>query len=96
MTSSVQNEAIRLLAELWRLSPDIRLGQLLAHLGFMGEVHLEKGLGYIDDDELIAVMYRHKAELEARLPSAANMSPEPSALSVSGSSTLPQSPAAEI
>ena len=79
MTSVAQNEALRLLAELWSLSPDVRLGQLLAHLGFLGEVHLEKGLGYIDDDELIAVMYRHKVELESRLQRAPNQSLQPTA-----------------
>jgi len=35
----------------------------MAHLGFLGECHIDQGLGYIDDVELIAVMYRHKAEL---------------------------------
>ena len=43
------------------------IGTVMAHLGFLGEVHLAKGLGDIDDDELIAVLYRHKAELTARL-----------------------------
>jgi hypothetical protein len=31
----------------------------MAHLGFLAEVHLGKGLGYIEDDELVAVLYRH-------------------------------------
>lgn len=98
MTPVIQNDALSVLAELWSLSPDVRLGQLLAHLGFLGEVHLDKGLGYIEDDELIAVMYRHKAELEARLAGAPNESLQPTGapLSVSGSSTLPEpAPAAE-
>ena len=98
MTSVVQNDALSLLAELWRLSPDVRLGQLVAHLGFLGEVHVDKGLGYIEDDELIAVMYRHKAELEARLQGAPGQPLQAigAALSVSGSSTLPEvAPAAE-
>ena len=67
MTSDLQREALAVLTEVWTLSPDVRLGQLLAHLGFLGEVHLGKGLGDIDDDELIAVLYRHRAELVARL-----------------------------
>jgi hypothetical protein len=66
MTPNVQREAIALLAEVWALSPDVRLGQLLSHLGFLGEVHIGKGLGYIDDDELLAILYRHRAELQAR------------------------------
>lgn len=67
MTPATQREALALLAELWSLSPDVRLGQLFSHLGFLGESHIGRGLGYIDDDELIAVMYRHKAELLTRL-----------------------------
>ena len=55
-----------LLAGVWALSPDVRLGQLMAHLGFLGEAHFGQGLGYIDDDELMAVLQRHKAELAAR------------------------------
>jgi hypothetical protein len=67
-----QRQAIALLSEVWSLSPDVRLGQLMAHLGFLGEGHLDRGLGYIEDDELIAVMYRHKSELLARLSEAPN------------------------
>ena len=56
-----------MLGEVWSLAPDIPLGQLLAHLGFLGEVHLDRSLGYIDDDELLSIFYRHRAELHARL-----------------------------
>jgi hypothetical protein len=81
---------LALLAEVWALSPDVRLGQLFAHLGFLGEAHLGRGLGYIDDDELIAIMYRHRAELLARLQGTPEQTPQPAGplTSVSGSSTL--------
>lgn len=69
--TDVQREALAVLAEVWALSPDVRLGQLMAHLGFLGEAHLGKGLGYIEDDELIAVLHRHRTELEARLEGTA-------------------------
>jgi hypothetical protein len=90
MTSEMQREAVAALAEVWSLSPDVRLGQLFAHLGFLGEAHLGRGLGYIEDDELLAILYRHKAELLARLEGAASRSLERpgSASSVSGSPTL--------
>ena len=68
MTPENQREALKLLAEVWALAPDVRLGQLMAHLGFLGEVHLNRGLGYIDDDELMSVMDRHLDELKARAP----------------------------
>ena len=44
MTPELQREALAVLAEVWSLSPDARLGQLLAHLGLLGEAHLGKGL----------------------------------------------------
>src|SRR5262245_35287563 len=65
--TDLQREALAVLSEVWSLSPDVRFGQLLAHLGLLGEVHLDKGLGYIEDEELIAVLHRHRAELEGFL-----------------------------
>src|SRR5437588_5028406 len=90
MTPDLQHEALAVLNEVWALSPDIRLGQLFAHLGFLGEAHVGRGLGYIDDDELVAVMYRHRAELLARSQGVPDQMPQLSgvAMSVSGSSTL--------
>jgi hypothetical protein len=70
----MQREAAAALAEVWSLSPDVRLGQLLAHLGFLGEAHLGRGLGYIDDDEFLAILYRHRVELMARLKGTLNPS----------------------
>ncbi len=40
MIPDVQREALAALAEVWALSPDVRLGQLFAHLGFLGQAHL--------------------------------------------------------
>jgi hypothetical protein len=83
MTTDLQREALAVLAEVWPLSPDVRLGQLMAHLGFLGEAHLGRGLGYIDDDELLSVLYRHRAELLARSPTPPS---HPAPLSPAGSS----------
>jgi hypothetical protein len=99
MTSDMQREAVAALAEVWSLSPDIRLGKLLAHLGLLDEAHLGRRLGYIDDDELLAILYRPTAELMERLEGAPNFSPHRigAATSVSGSPTLlAAAPAAEI
>lgn len=87
MTPELQREALTALGELLALAPDIRLGQLFAHLGFLGEVHLGHGLGYLDDDEMLAIMYRHRAELTARLQGLSDQIPLPTsaAISVSGS-----------
>ncbi|HET6880486.1 MAG TPA: hypothetical protein VFI31_10045 [Pirellulales bacterium] len=90
MTSDLQHQAISMLAELWSLSPDVRLGQLLAHLGFLGEIHVGRGLGYIDDDELMAVMSRHLQELVVRQHGAEDERQDSGpTISVSGSSLPP-------
>lgn len=78
MNSDLQREALAILAEVWALSPDVRLGQLLAHLGFLSEAHFGQGLGYIEDDELINVLNLHKAELLARLSARAESICQPS------------------
>ena len=57
-----------MLAELCDLSPDVRLGQLLSHLGFLGEEQTGRSLWDIEDEQLLAVLYHHKAELAARTP----------------------------
>ena len=91
--TDMQSEALAVLTEVWELSPDVRLGQLMAHLGFLGDAHLGKGLGYIEDDELIAVLYRHRAELKTRLEGRPNeaLQPAGATVSVSGSSTVAES-----
>jgi hypothetical protein len=97
--SDLQREALAVLAEVWALSPDVRLGQLMAHLGFLGDAHVGKGLGYIEDDELLAILYRHRAELKARVGGSPNQTlpPAGNGTSVSGSSTLPEeASAAEV
>jgi hypothetical protein len=90
MIPDTQREALAVLAEVCAMSPDVRLGQLLSHLGFLGEVHVGKSLGYIDDDELLAVLYRHRADLTARqqIPSAMPISTGKD-VSVSGSPLRP-------
>jgi hypothetical protein len=92
----MQREALEVLAEVWALAPDVRLGQLMAHLGFLGEAHVGKGLGYIEDDELIAILYRHRAELKTRSEGTPKqvLQPAGAATSVSGSSTLPEATSA--
>jgi hypothetical protein len=48
------------------LAPEIRLGLLFAHLGFLGEDQTGRSLGNIDDEELLEVLYHHRGELIAR------------------------------
>jgi hypothetical protein len=72
-----QKESLALLAELCELSPEVRLGQLLAHLGFLGEDETGRTLWDIDDEQLLAVLYRHRAELVARFPAGQKAVPVP-------------------
>lgn len=88
MTPAVQQEALTLLAEVWRLAPEVRLAQLMAHLGFLGEVHVGKGLGDLDDDELIAIMDRHRGELVSRLQGLPALPSQSPSVSVCGSPTV--------
>jgi len=99
MIPPTQREALSVLAEVVDLSPDIRLGQLFAHLGFLGEDQTGRSLGNIDDEELLAVLYHHRGELAARQKYAPNQSLQPpgAAPSVSpGSKSLEAAPAAEL
>jgi hypothetical protein len=73
MISTTQSEALSVLAEVVDLSPDIRLGQLLAHLGFLGEDQTGRTLSNLSDEDLLAVLYHHRSELAAR---AANVPTE--------------------
>ena len=68
MIPPTQREALAILAEVCDLSPDVRLGQLFAHLGFLGEDQTGRSLCDIDDEQLLAVLYHHRAELAARQP----------------------------
>jgi hypothetical protein len=89
--TDMQRETLEVLAEVWALSPDVRLGELLAHLDLLGETHVGKGLGYIEDDELTAILRRHRAELRPRLEGTLEhaLQPTGAATLASRSSTLP-------
>lgn len=72
MTADVRQEALTTLAEVAALAPEVRLGQLMAHLGFLGEDQVERSLWDVEDDELLAVLRRHRSELLARLQPTPN------------------------
>lgn len=68
--TATQRQALALLTELVELAPDIRLGQLLAHLGFLGEDECGRTLWDVEDEELVAVLERHRGELRGRAAAA--------------------------
>lgn len=62
-TTTTRQEATEILTELVERSPQIRLGQLLAHLGFLGQDRTGHDLWEIDDEEFLAVLAHHREEL---------------------------------
>jgi hypothetical protein len=60
---------LRRVDELRALAPDLRLGQLMAILGELGEDETGRGLWDLDDDELAAAMERFANDLRRRASS---------------------------
>jgi hypothetical protein len=78
MMPTTRTQALAVLAEVCDLSPDVRLGQLLAHLGFLGEDQTGRSLWDIDDEELLTVLRHHHSELAARREQSHQQQPLPS------------------
>lgn len=98
MMSETKSEALAVLSEVCELSPDVRLGQLLAHIGFLGEDHVERSLWNIDDEQLLAILYHHRAELTSRAQATPNESLQTTGPAHSVSANIPSQqagPAAE-
>jgi hypothetical protein len=66
MSDNFRQEALAILTELVAMAPEVRLGQLMAHLGFLGEDQFERSLWDIEDEELLTILRRHRSELLAR------------------------------
>ena len=66
MNGSAKADALAEIAAVSEISPDVRLGQLLAHLGMLGEDDTGRTLWDLDDEQLLAAVRRHRAELAAR------------------------------
>lgn len=75
MMNATQREIASLLTELCERSPDVRMGQLWAHLGFLGEDQTGRSLWEIEDDELLAVLRHHREELIGRQTGCAGVTP---------------------
>ena len=75
--TSMQREALNVLAELCEMSSDVRLGQLLAHVGFLGEDQTGRTLWDIDDAQLLSVLHHHHDELKGRTTNPAAPQPAP-------------------
>jgi hypothetical protein len=71
MIPPAQQTILRNLASLCELSPEIRVGQLLAQLGFLAEDLCDRTLWDIEDADLLQVIEKHRAELAGRSTHAA-------------------------
>ena len=67
MTQNARQEVLAVLAEAAALAPDVRLGQLIAFVGFMGESQVGRTLWDMEDDELLAALQQHRADLLGRI-----------------------------
>jgi len=86
---STQREALSVLEEVVDLSPDIRLGQLFAHLGFLGEDQTGRSLSNIDDEQLLTVLYHHRGELTSRLSNAPKQAQQPNGTATPAAESAP-------
>jgi hypothetical protein len=69
MITTAQREVLTGLERLLELSsPDIRIGQLVAWLGFLAEDMEMRGLGDIDDDQLLVFIDRFRKDLGREPP----------------------------
>lgn len=61
-----RRDTMRTLNDLVDRSPDVRIGQLLAHLGMMAEDEFDRSLWDVDDDQFQSICERHRRELIER------------------------------
>ena len=66
MIPATQQDILLRLSAICELSPGARVGQMLAHLGFLAEDMFDRNLWEIDDNQLLQVLQRHEAELSQR------------------------------
>jgi hypothetical protein len=73
MIPAVQQEILHRLEEICDLSDDIRFGQMVDFLGFLGQDATDRNLAQIEDEQLLEVLDGHKANLLRRRDTAAGL-----------------------
>lgn len=66
MINPVRQEVLRELELLSELAPDVRFGQLIANLTFLAAGPWEESLWDLEDDQLLAAIRQHMADLITR------------------------------
>src|SRR5262249_23697187 len=74
MNNDSRKETLAALVRLSDVAPELRIGQLVAHLGEMREDEGGHGLGDIEDDRLLEVIRRHHEELLRAVKTSPNQS----------------------
>ncbi len=62
-----QSEAVQMLPELLELSEGVRLGQLFAMIGFLGEDEFGMNLWDIEDEDLLSAFKKLRRDLLNRI-----------------------------
>ena len=71
MINPVRQEILRELERLSELAPDVRFGQLVANLTFLAAGPWEEALWDLEDDQLLAAIHQHVADISSRQQSVA-------------------------
>ena len=66
IAAEIQNSLLQRLDEVRRLCPELRLGQLMATLGLLGEDATGRSLWDLEDEELAAALERFADDLARR------------------------------
>ena len=66
MINPTRQEILRQLAEVSKLAPDVRFGQLIANLAFLAAGPWDQTLWDLEDEQLLTELCQHVADLRQR------------------------------
>ena len=66
MMSPVRQEVLRVLAELSKVCPEVRLGQLIANLSYLARGLSNESIWDMEDEELLKAARTHLEQWQAR------------------------------
>ena len=71
MKTPLQRDLLGKLDAAVEVSPEVRMGQLMAQLGVLSEDEFGRSLWDVDDEQLVKVLERYTADLSSRQQSVA-------------------------
>jgi len=66
MITPQRQDILRMLENLSELTPDVRFGQLIANLSYMAVASTSEAIWDMEDDQLLAAIHQHIADLSKR------------------------------